>query len=258
MSNDYVYSKVFQKIDKMTVKEHYENHLGNFYAWMIGDFQEKVREHEAFFQANKITTAAASTLAIDLGAGHGVQSVALAQAGFRVKAIDFNTQLLAALRTNAKGLAVEVIEADMLDYLEQATEKAALICCMGDTLTHLQNPGALEVFLTRMADRLMPGGRIVLSFRDLTAELTGAGRFIPVKSDDTRILTCFLEYHTEYVMVHDILHEKQNNAWVQKVSAYPKLRLSEKQIQTLLEKNNLAVTTVTGIQRLTCMVAEKV
>ena len=25
----------------MSVKEHYDNHLGNFYSWMIGDFISK-------------------------------------------------------------------------------------------------------------------------------------------------------------------------------------------------------------------------
>jgi 2-polyprenyl-3-methyl-5-hydroxy-6-metoxy-1,4-benzoquinol methylase len=33
-------------------------------------------------------------LAIDLGCGHGLQSISLANLGFCVKAVDFNTQLL--------------------------------------------------------------------------------------------------------------------------------------------------------------------
>jgi hypothetical protein len=32
----------------MTVKEHYDQHLGNFYAWMSGDFTEKQREQKNF------------------------------------------------------------------------------------------------------------------------------------------------------------------------------------------------------------------
>ena len=46
-----------------------------------------------------------------------------------------------------------------------------------------------------------------------------------VKNDDSRILTCFLEYFPHHVMVHDILYEKQGGKWIQKVGSYPKLRL---------------------------------
>jgi len=40
-----------------------------------------------------------------------------------------------------------------------------------------------------------------LSFRDLTPDLTGLNRFIPVRSDPDRIMTCFLEYEPETVIV---------------------------------------------------------
>jgi hypothetical protein len=30
----------------MTVKEHYDNHLGKYYSWMAGDFTEKRVEHQ--------------------------------------------------------------------------------------------------------------------------------------------------------------------------------------------------------------------
>lgn len=33
----------------MTVKEHYDRHLGNLYAWMLGDFNEITQEQKDFF-----------------------------------------------------------------------------------------------------------------------------------------------------------------------------------------------------------------
>jgi hypothetical protein len=56
--------------------------------------------------------------------------------------------------------------------------------------------------------------------------LEGNARFIPVKADDARIHTCFLEYESDKVLVHDILNERTEGGWQTKISSYPKLRLA--------------------------------
>jgi hypothetical protein len=110
---------------------------------------------------------------------------------------------------------------------------------MGDTMTHLESIDQVALLVQQMSSHLEPGGKIVLSFRDLTKALQGDERFIPVKSDDSRILTCFLEYFSQHVMVHDILYEKQGGKWIQKVSSYPKLRLDVALLTDLLPKNDI-------------------
>ena len=68
--------------------------------------------------------------------------------------------------------------------------------------------------------------------------MTGTNRFIPVKSDDTRILTCILEYPNDtYVTVTDLLYEKvdiQSHQWKQSVSSYSKIRISESSVKNIL------------------------
>jgi 2-polyprenyl-3-methyl-5-hydroxy-6-metoxy-1,4-benzoquinol methylase len=240
----------------MTAKEHYENHLGNFYSWMAGDFTEKQSEQQSFFSSHSILPRS-NTLALDLGAAHGLQSVSLAKLGFSVTSIDFNPQVLQELERNGKELPIKIVQDDFLHFLETTRVKAELILCMGDTLTHLENEEAVKKLIRLTEDRLLPGGRMILSFRDLTRELKGAERFFAVKSDAYRILTCFLEYFPDHVMVHDILHEKSGEHWIQKISAYPKLRLSEKAITILLEQAHLKIITSEIINRMICLVAEK-
>jgi hypothetical protein len=58
-------------------------------------------------------------------------------------------------------------------------------------------------------------------------------------------------------MVHDILYEKQNNAWVQKVSAYPKLRLTEKIVTNLLSDYNLQIIKSETINGLIHLIGQK-
>ena len=64
----------------------------------------------------------------------------------------------------------------------------------------------------------------------------GNSRFIPVKSDENRIFTCFLEYTTNYVTVSDLLYEKEQTGWKQKVRSYNKVRISTSIIIEYIQK----------------------
>lgn len=240
----------------MGVKEHYENHLGNIYSWMTGDFDTAQSLQETFFSTNGIT-AHTNNIAIDLGAGHGLQTISLAKLGFEVYAVDLNRQLLETLEQNARSLNVHVVEDDLLNYLEHTPQCAAVIVCMGDTLTHLESYEHVASLVQLAEKKLMRGGKLILSFRDLTNKLVGEQRFIRVRSDDNRILTCFLEYFPDRVMVHDILHEKVDGVWQQRVSAYPKLRLDESMVTTLLQRHYLKIISSQTINRMICLIAEK-
>jgi hypothetical protein len=79
-----------------------------------------------------------------------------------------------------------------------------------------------------VARALKPGGRFVATYRDLArAELLGLERFIPIRSDDRRVMICFLEYETaETVVLHDLINLRDDNGnWTLHKSSYKKLRL---------------------------------
>jgi hypothetical protein len=241
----------------MTVKQHYDNLLGDLYSWMTGDFTSKQHEHQQIFVNLGIEKPRSNARAIDLGSAHGIQSVALAHLGFKVLAIDFNQHLLDELTVNASGLNIEAVYGDLFDFPRHAIEDPELIVCMGDTLTHLGSLVAVKKLFNLTYNSLTDGGRIALSYRDLTHELTARQRFIPVKNDDTRILTCFLEYFPEYVMVHDIVNEKMEGAWRQRISAYPKLRISADTVSKLLTEEGFAITHRSEMNRMQFLVGEK-
>lgn len=240
----------------MIVKDHYNKHLGNFYSWMHGDFNDKQLEQERFFRKNNVITAS-TKIAFDLGAGHGLQTVSLANLGFSVKAVDFNTQLLTELKSNTAGLSVDIVEEELLTFIRNQNGEADVITCMGDTVSHLNCVDDVEALIKECERKLVADGKLILSFRDLSIELKGEDRFIPIKSDETRIATCFLEYFPEHVMVHDILHQKSNDGWKQKVSAYPKLRLNEQLVTMLLKKNGINLAHVEVLNRMIYMIGSK-
>ena len=208
-----------------SVCEHYQNHLANYYAWILGNTSVKIKENRKFFSDHDIQPIR-SGLAFDLGAGCGFQSVPLAQLGFRVVAIDLSTKLLAQLKQNAKKLSIETICDDLSNFTHYDRGRIELVVCMGDTLTHLESFERVRALFDKVYSAVKSGGRLVLSFRDLTVELRELDRFIAVKSDDHTIFTCFLEYEKDTVKVHDIIYEKKSPQWTLKKSFFRKLRIS--------------------------------
>jgi SAM-dependent methyltransferase len=240
----------------MTAKEHYAHHLGYFYSWMVGDFSAKQKEHQLFLEAIAIVPQS-TKIALDLGAGHGIQSISLAKLGYTVKAIDFNKQLLTELGNNKQQLPISSIEDDIRFVRKYADPEPEVITCWGDTLTHLESMSDVRQLIIDCCEILTANGKLILSFRDYSTVLTGDSRFIPVKSDETKILTCCLDYETDRVRVTDILHVKTESAWQQKVSSYYKVRLLPKDIVETIEKSGLLITFNKIVNRMTTIIATK-
>lgn len=215
-----------------SAKEHYDKLLGSVYSWMIGDFQTLVnRQKEEFVKAGIVATP--SSLALDLGAGNGVQSIALSDLGFNVTAIDFNRQLIDELKANAAGRDIQVIEDDLLIGPRLKPSPSLIVCC-GDTIGHLSGFDKLNELIAGSYSALVQGGKLYLSFRDYSRELEGVDRFIPVKQDETRIFTCFLEFFEGTVGVTDILLHKVDGKWEHKIRSYFKLRTTVDMVENAI------------------------
>ena len=240
----------------MTAKEHYDKHLAKVYSWMLGDFRERMAEQRDFFFSHGITPSGGGP-AFDLGAGTGIQSVALATLGFHVLAVDFSRQLLDELEARRGTLPIETTEQDVLEFLGSTNPAPQLIVCMGDTLTHFRSYGDVEKIIQKASHALMKGGKFVVSWRDLAEERRGADRFIPVRADDGRMMTCFLEYFPDHVMVHDLIVEKEDGQWRQRVSSYSKLRIPVHVVKETLSENAFVMRSEELIRGTTYLVAEK-
>ena len=235
-----------------SVRKHYENHLASIYLWMAGGI-----EHALALGASDVAKFLDRPgYAVDLGAGFGMQSIPLARAGFHVLSVDSSPRLLAELRNHADGLNVVTIEGDLQDFAAHMCGPGDLILCMGDTLTHLGSTDEVQRLLRDVAGSLRPGGQFVATFRDYRALPAGDARFIPVRSDAHRILTCFLEERAEYVLVHDVIHELVEGTWSIKVSSYEKLRLSPMTVKQAVEDAGMRCRIETGPRGMIKVVAD--
>jgi hypothetical protein len=229
-----------------SVRDHYSKHLGPIYSWMSGGVDAALERGNA-----ELTTLGLgpgkTAVAVDLGAGFGMHSIPLARRGFSVLAIDTSAELLRELAEHASELPVRTVEADISSFRKHLEGDADVVLCMGDTLTHLPSIESVESLISEVAATLNESGVFVLSFRDYTTPLLSESRFIPVRSDVDRILTCFLEYDDAFVTVHDLLHQREGSQWRQRVSSYRKLRLAPERVAAALQRNGLQVTRAAGL-----------
>lgn len=241
------------------VTRHYDNLLSAHYSWMIGmPLADKVAEQQALF-VDLGVVAGCNEIAVDLGCGPGYQSLALAKMGYgTVQSIDTSRQLLAELEAANKGYPIQPILADLRAFSKFVErQSASVIVCMGDTLTHLKSHSEVSKLFRDAHDALVPGGRLVLTFRDLSTELTGLDRFFPVQADDHRILMCVLDYEPECVVVNDLIHVRGDNGWALHKSRYRKLRLAPPNLVTELEEIGFVVDHDRPVGRMHCISARK-
>ena len=236
--------------------DHYEHHLARVYLWMAGGAEAALQVGRAEIEALALRLGPGSSV-VDLGAGFGMHAIPMAQAGASVVAIDSSPLLLRSLDELRGGAPVRGVCDDLLAFPDHLSEPADAILCMGDTITHLPDAGAVASLVRSAAAMLNRGGTFVVSLRDYSLPLLGDQRFIPVRSDDTRLLTCFLEYEATSVLVHDILHERTADGWTTRVSHYRKLRLAIGEMLALMESEGFKVRREAGVRGLVRLVATR-
>jgi 2-polyprenyl-3-methyl-5-hydroxy-6-metoxy-1,4-benzoquinol methylase len=222
-------------------------------------FASKVAEQQALLRRLGVGLVAGK-VAVDLGCGPGYQSVALAGLGFPdIVAIDSCQALLDELSAQAGALPIKAVCGDMLDLERWAAPgSAGAVVCMGDTLTHLQSRGDVSTLFAAAYEALAPGGMLVLTFRDLSVELKGLDRFLPIRSDANRIMTCVLEYEPDTVVVNDLVHVREKDGWVLQKSSYRKLRLSVNDVLRELRELGFTINASEPAGRLHAVAAARI
>lgn len=240
----------------ISVQQHYDQVLAGFYTWLYGGYAAGLKTNTEFFNRHGITPAGSGT-AVDLGAGSGFQSIPLAAAGFTVTAFDLCERLLQELSANDTTGSIRTVQADLVGFDQHVSGKIELITCMTDTLLHLESLEKVEALAKIVFNSLEENGRFIVTFRDLTHELTGLDRLLPVRSDEKTIFTCFLEYRPDTVNVHDIIYHNNGDGWQLYKSCYPKLRLPPDRVKDCLTGAGLNIIESENTNGLITIIAQK-
>ena len=222
------------------VEQHYDQVLSDVYSWMYGGYDAALARYAEFFSSRGIVPTR-SGRAVDLGAGCGFQSIPLARLGFAVTAIDIDRKLLDELSEHAGDSDIAIVHGNLLDFERHVHGPVELAVCMVDTLLHVESKTVVSDLFAKVHRALEAGGRFVITYRDLSREALELDRFIPVRADDSTILTCFLEYEPETVKVHDLVYRKIGGEWTFRKSFYRKLRLAQAWVEAELRAAGFAV-----------------
>lgn len=231
----------------LKTKEHYTALLSDHYTWTFGGSKDKQMSNLRLL-SEFLAATDEPKIAVDLGCGSGFQSIPLLQLGYSTYGIDACKELLDELLDGVSGDQrgrMHIAVGDMLgaSKLLQVCSgfqgNADVVVCMGDTLTHLASLCEVKQLLVEIHSMLNVGGKTVLQFRDLREPLKDTDRFIPVRSDERTVFTCFLEWEGDRqgdvsadgsgctIKVHDLVHVKKGiGAWELCKSWYSKLGLS--------------------------------
>lgn len=204
-----------------TVAKHYETLLAKHYEWMVGeDFEERVEGQRLVLEDAGVGS---DQVVVDLGCGPGYQSFAASKLGVQsVVAVDTSEFLLNRLKARLAGEPIRTVHSEMLKAAEALPHRVDAFLCMGDTLPHLASKEHVWHLIEATASKLVSGGLLVLSYRDLSNVPHGVDRFIPVRSSANKIMTCFLEDVDNAVVVHDLIYSREDTGWELNKSAYQK------------------------------------
>jgi hypothetical protein len=187
----------------------------------------------------------------------GLQTIPLVELGYETTAVDGSEALLAEL--SAACPPARTVQTDLRAAPEYAAGPYDVIVCMGDTLTQLGSADDARAVLAAVCAQLAPGGCLLLTFRDYSGPpRRSTDRFILVRGDSDRILTCCLDYDADRVFVTDVVHERSQGQWTLRASEYEKLRLSPSAVAGDLTAQGLAVERNDSIAGKVSIVARRV
>jgi SAM-dependent methyltransferase len=121
---------------------------------------ERTREDVAF--VTSVLELPVGCTILDLACGQGRNLLPLAQQGYRMIGVDLSSALLAKARADAatRGLAVELIQADMRRFTLPAPVDAAI--CMCRAIGYFETDAEDQATFERVAAALRPGGAFLL------------------------------------------------------------------------------------------------
>jgi glycine/sarcosine N-methyltransferase len=100
---------------------------------------------------------------LDLACGTGVYSLALAERGHKVTALDLDKDMIDLAIKNKDKLDVDFFVQDMTTIKDKFNDKKFdLIFCIGNSLVHLQTREAIDNLIKDMSSMLNVGGSIII------------------------------------------------------------------------------------------------
>jgi SAM-dependent methyltransferase len=137
---------------------------GDRFADVYDDWYHDVSDAQATVARIAALSSSRGGRVLELGAGSGRLAIPLAREGLEVWAVDSSAAMLDRLRAKPGGDQVHAVVDDMatLAAPELPADGFDVVLCAFNTLFNLTDTAAQQRCLRRVAERLAPGGRLVV------------------------------------------------------------------------------------------------
>ncbi len=135
---------------------------------------------------------------LDAGCGTGELAISLQKSGYEVSAFDLESSMIEKAEKRRRELALSgprFLSMGMEEMGRRLSgDRYSLICCIGNTIAHLDGEDAAGRFLADASDLLLPGGSLVLQLLNYRMILeTRPGELPPIELEAYRFLR-FYDY----------------------------------------------------------------
>jgi glycine/sarcosine N-methyltransferase len=189
---------------------------------------------------------------LDLGAGTGRHSLALAQEGFEVVGVEPFPPFLKIARIQAQILQekliaesrkpkIEFIPAEFSNLLKKVKKRFDALICLGNTLAHLPNLSALKKSCRDFFNLLLTKGIVVIQIIDAEAIPLNEYKYMPVRNWEEQgkekiILRKYTRIAQDSFALSAIKLEKEMNGWKLEETSQKLLAINKKELTQALKQ----------------------
>lgn len=147
----------------------------------------------------------------DLGCGTGLDSIALAQNGNTVFAVDPSSKMIDAAKLNAQRFSAEVnfLKSTIQNIPEQYNSKFDYVVSLGNTLANVEG-GTIYSTIQRIFDLLTNDGYVLIHILNYKLILEKQERIVSIKEDKNFWYVRFYDFANGQINFNILKFEKEN------------------------------------------------
>ncbi|MEX0603029.1 MAG: class I SAM-dependent methyltransferase [Bacteroidota bacterium] len=223
------------KSDSLSAVAEFYDGLAPQYDEMAGSAARTIREKPFFrllVERHGIRTA------IDAGAGTGFHAFLLAQLGVSVTAVDISAAMVDQLRENSRenGLRIETLVSGFQELGDRFRGEVDAVFCMGNSLAHLLEPGALDAGLESFGRVVKPGGILFLQLVNFRRILAARERVQSVRETPDHTFVRSYDYREGRIDFHIEIIEKGERAGARTKMTVTLRPISWEELDSALQK----------------------